>query len=200
MAAQVGDAVGFLLPDPQKLPDAGFPIRPPQRHDREFLLQVIPVDHAEFLDRMGRRAVIPMGAHLQIGIPDAMVQNFPASCAVNLVCFTHKAGLLFRHFFYHNKKIPGRQAEKPAARRILTGPLSDLPDSGLVSLSYYYARPFLTWRISARMAMAISGGVSPPRSRPMGVWTAASWASVTPCSRSMANSASIFLRLPSIPT
>ena len=73
MAAQLGNFVGLFLPDPQKLLNAGLVIRPAQRHNGEFLAQVVAVHHAELLDGMRGRAVLPMRADGAIGVPHAVV-------------------------------------------------------------------------------------------------------------------------------
>ena len=87
--AQVVHVVALLLPDPQQLVDGGLPVGAPQGQDREFLGQIVAVHNAEFLDGMGRRAVLPAGSHLPIGVPDAVRQNIPAVLNEDLIGFAH---------------------------------------------------------------------------------------------------------------
>ena len=58
------DIVGFSLPDPKHLLRTGLDGRLTKRDRRELLRQIITVDHAEFLDRIGARSVLPMRADL----------------------------------------------------------------------------------------------------------------------------------------
>ena len=64
------------------------------------------------------------------------------------------------------------------------------------SMAYTFRKPpdlpFLTARISATTARAISAGVSPPRSRPMGVWTVFRISGSMPASESLPKMAAIF--------
>ncbi|EJW94244.1 hypothetical protein EVA_17648 [gut metagenome] len=89
MAAQIRNAVGFLLPNPQKLIHSAFPVGAPQGHNGEFLRQIVAVHHAEFLDGMGRGAVLPVGAHLQIFIGKSIVQNVQTCLPVQFICLAH---------------------------------------------------------------------------------------------------------------
>ena len=89
MAAEVMDVVGFLLPDPQKLLNAGLVERAAQRHDGKFLAQIVAVHHAEFFDGVRRRAVLPMRAHRAVTIPYAVFQNIAAGLDIQLVSSAH---------------------------------------------------------------------------------------------------------------
>ena len=94
MTAQIGDAVGFFLPNPQHLIDGAFPIGAPQSHNGEFLRQVVAIHYAEFFDGMGWSAVRPMGPHLQIFIGKAVFQDIQAGCPVKLVRSAHNVSVL----------------------------------------------------------------------------------------------------------
>ena len=94
MTAQVGNPVGFLLPNPQQLIHRGFPVGSAQGHNGKFLRQIVPVHHAEFLDGMGRRSVRPVGAHRKTFIRKAVFQNVPAGCLVKFVRSAHISCLL----------------------------------------------------------------------------------------------------------
>ena len=78
VAAQVCNPVGLLLPDPQQLIQGGFPVGAAQGHNGKLLLEIVPVHHAEFLDGMGRGAVLPMGADLLVLVGIAVLQNLAA--------------------------------------------------------------------------------------------------------------------------
>jgi len=54
----------------------------------------------------------------------------------------------------------------------------------VVSRSAFGMRPVRLAMISAQMEMAVSSGVRPPMSSPIGAWMRASCSSVTPASRS----------------
>ena len=90
MAAQIFDPVGLLLPDPQQLIQGGLPVGAPQGHDGEFFLQVVAVDHTEFLYGMGRGAIGPMGAHLQLGVVETVLQNILACGNIDFVSSAHR--------------------------------------------------------------------------------------------------------------
>ena len=89
MAPQVTDVVGLLLPDPQQFVHRRLPVGPADGKNGKFLPQVIAVDDAEFFDRMGRRSVLPVRAHLLLRIPDAVLQNIPAVLNEYLVRTAH---------------------------------------------------------------------------------------------------------------
>ena len=91
MAAQVRNAVGFLLPDPQQFIHGAFPVGPPQGHNGKFLRQIVAVDHAKFFNGMGRSSVRPMGTDLQIFIGKAVFQNVPARGLVEFICSAHRS-------------------------------------------------------------------------------------------------------------
>ena len=95
VAPQVVDIVGLLLPNPEKLVDAGLEVCPPQGQDGEFLTEVVAVDDAEFLHRVGGGAVGPVGTHLLVGVPHAVLQNVPAVLFEYLVSVAHSAFLLW---------------------------------------------------------------------------------------------------------
>ena len=95
VAPQVVDVVGLLLPDPQQLVDAGLEVRPADGEDGELRLQVVAVDDAEFLHRVGGGAVGPVGTHLLVGVPHAVLQNVPAVLFEYLVSVAHSAFLLW---------------------------------------------------------------------------------------------------------
>ena len=92
---QVMDVVGLLLPDPQQLVHRRFPVGPPQGQDGEFLLQVVAVHNAEFLDGVGGGAVLPVGADFPVGVPDAVFQNIPAIFNETDIGVAHGGSLLF---------------------------------------------------------------------------------------------------------
>ena len=89
MAAQITDTVGLLLPDPQQFIQGGLPVGAAQGHQRKFFLQIIAVDHTEFLYGMGRSTILPMGADLQIGVIKAILQNVFTSLDIQLVSSAH---------------------------------------------------------------------------------------------------------------
>jgi len=89
VAAQLRDTVGLFLPDPQKLLDAGLVVGSAERHDRKFLLQVVAVHDAEFLDRVRGRPVLPVRTDLAVGVPDAVCENVPAGRGIDGIGFAH---------------------------------------------------------------------------------------------------------------
>ena len=89
MTVQVMDIVGFFLPDPQKLVNAGFIESPPQGHNGEFLPQIIAVDDAKAFDRVGRRTVLPAGTHLLVRVPDALREDLSAGLDIFQISLTH---------------------------------------------------------------------------------------------------------------
>ena len=89
VAPEIVDVVGFLLPDPQQLVDAGLEIGAAQGENGELLPQVVAVDDAEFFHRVGGRTVLPVGAHLQLRVPYAVGQNIPAVLDKAFVCIAH---------------------------------------------------------------------------------------------------------------
>ena len=95
MAAQVADAVGLLLPDPQQLVHGALPVGAAEGHNGEFFRQVVAVHHAEGLDGMGRRAVCPVGADFQALVGNAFLQNFSAGRLVYFICIAHVGFLRF---------------------------------------------------------------------------------------------------------
>ena len=94
MAAEIGDSVGLFLPDPEQLVHGTFPVGAPQGHNGEFLRQVVPVHHAEFFDGMGRGAVRPVGAHLQVFVGESVFQNVQAGGTVKFISFAHGSVVL----------------------------------------------------------------------------------------------------------
>ena len=75
VAAQVADAVGLLLPDPQQFVHSCFPVGPAEGQDGELLLQIVAIDDAEFFNGVGGRAVLPVGTDVLVGVPDAVVKD-----------------------------------------------------------------------------------------------------------------------------
>ncbi len=78
-----------FLPNPQQLIHSAFPVGAPQGHNGEFLRQIVAVHHAEFFDGMGRGAVLPVGAHLQIFVGKSIVQNVQTCLPVQFICLAH---------------------------------------------------------------------------------------------------------------
>ena len=95
VATEVVNIIGLLLPDPQKLVDTGFEIGAAEGQNGELLLQIIAVYKAELFHRVGGGAVLPVGAHGQVGIPNAVFQNVAAVGLKNLVGTAHRQALLF---------------------------------------------------------------------------------------------------------
>ena len=89
IAPQVVDIVGFLLPDPQQLVDAGLEVCPPQGQDGKFLAEIVAVNDAEFFHRVGGRAVGPVGADALVGVPHTVSQNIMAVLFEYLVSVAH---------------------------------------------------------------------------------------------------------------
>ena len=90
VAPQVVDVVGLLLPDPQQLVDAGLEKGAAHGEDGKLLPQIVAVDDAELLHGVGGRAVLPMGAHLLVGVPHPVLQDVAAIFLEDLVCTAHK--------------------------------------------------------------------------------------------------------------
>lgn len=61
----------------------------------EFLTEVVAVDDAELLHRVGGGTVGPVGTHLLVGVPHAVLQNVPAVLFEYLVSVAHSAFLLW---------------------------------------------------------------------------------------------------------
>ena len=89
MAVQIVNVVGLALPDPKDLIRRGFKCSPAQRHDGELLRKIIPVHHAEFLDRIGGGAVRPMRPDLLPLSTCSILQNILAHIDKYGICVTH---------------------------------------------------------------------------------------------------------------
>ena len=89
VAAQLVNVVGFLLPDPQQLIQSGLPIGAANGENGELLGQIVAVDYAEFVDGVGRGAVLPAGPDLLVGVPDALGQNVLAVLNKYLIGVAH---------------------------------------------------------------------------------------------------------------
>ena len=85
MAAQLGNQVGLLLPDPQQLVQGGLPVGAAQGHQRELLFQIVAIDHAELLNGMGGSAIGPLRAHFQILIGKTVIENIQTCLAISLL-------------------------------------------------------------------------------------------------------------------
>ena len=96
VAPQVVDVVGLLLPDPQKLVDAGFEIGAADGENGKLLPQVIAVDDAEFLHRVGRSTVLPVGADVLVCVPHPVFQDVPAVLLKYFIGAAHRQPLLIR--------------------------------------------------------------------------------------------------------
>ena len=96
VAPQVMDVVGLLLPDPQKLVDAGFEIGAADGENGKLLPQVIAVDDAEFLHRVGRSTVLPVGADVLVCVPHPVFQDVPAVLLKYFIGAAHRQPLLIR--------------------------------------------------------------------------------------------------------
>ncbi|MPM72485.1 hypothetical protein SDC9_119461 [bioreactor metagenome] len=77
-AAQVMNAVGFLLPDPQKLVHRAFEIHAPDGLNGKFTAQIIAVYKPKLLHGMGGRTVVPPGTDAKARIPDSVTQDLAA--------------------------------------------------------------------------------------------------------------------------
>ena len=78
VAVQIGNTVGFLLPNPENLVQRRLKIDLAHSQDREFLTQVVAVDEPEALHRVRRRAVCPMRPYRQVRVPGSVLQNISA--------------------------------------------------------------------------------------------------------------------------
>ena len=110
VGVQVVNVVGLLLPDPQQLVHRRLPVGAAQGQNGEFLLQVVPVDNAEFLDGMGGCAVLPSRTDLPVGVPDAVGENFTAVLNKAFVSIAHGGHSLYLHFSKYSKSDRERQA------------------------------------------------------------------------------------------
>ena len=99
MPAEIMDVVGLLLPYPQQLVDTRLEVRSADGEDGELLAQVVTIYDAEFFDGVGGRTVLPVGAHVLVGIPYAVGKDLPAVFLEYTVCVAH-GGVLLCDFFY----------------------------------------------------------------------------------------------------
>ena len=90
VGVEVVDVVALLLPDPKDLIDRGFKRGAADGEDWEFLLEVISIDDAEFLDCVRRSAISPMWTDVVFLIGDAVLHDLFHVFNENLVCSTHK--------------------------------------------------------------------------------------------------------------
>ena len=96
VAPEVVNVVGLLLPDPQQLVDAGFEIGAADGENGKLLPQVIAVDDAEFLHRVGRSTVLPLGADVLVCVPHPVFQDVPAVLLKYFIGAAHRRPLLIR--------------------------------------------------------------------------------------------------------
>ena len=89
MTVEVVNVVGLFLPYPKDFVDGGGVVYLAERHEGEFLLQVIAVDQAKFLDGVGGGAVVPFGTNLKVGVPHAVFQYIPAVFYENFISIRH---------------------------------------------------------------------------------------------------------------
>ena len=88
-AVQVMNIGRFLLIDPQDLIHAALESRLPQSDRRKFFSKIIPVHHAELLDRIGAGAVLPPGPDLLALGTGPVFQDIPAHIYKKLICVAH---------------------------------------------------------------------------------------------------------------
>ena len=86
MTVQVMDIVRFFLPDPEHFIRTALDRRFPQRDRRKFFGKIIAVHHAEFFDRIGTAAVLPVRAHLFSLGAYTVCQYIPAHIDKDLIC------------------------------------------------------------------------------------------------------------------
>ena len=89
VGGEVADVVGLFLPDPEELIHRAFQIRAAQREDGKLLLQIVAVDKAEFFDRVGGGAVLPMGADGEVVIAHAVIEDIEAVGTEDLIGVAH---------------------------------------------------------------------------------------------------------------
>ena len=78
MALEVVDVVRLLLIDPEDLVHSGLKCRAAKRECRKLLTQVVARRHAEVLDGVGGRSVLPMGTDLLTFCGGAVVEDVAA--------------------------------------------------------------------------------------------------------------------------
>ena len=83
---QIMDIVGFSLSDPEHLLRTGLDRSLTKRDRREFLRQIITVDHTKLLDRVSTRSVLPVRADLLALGARSVLQYIIAHINKNLVC------------------------------------------------------------------------------------------------------------------
>ena len=88
-AAQLMDVVGLLLPDPQQLVHRAFPEGAAYGEYGELLGEIVTVDYAKALDRVGALAVLPARADVQLRVPEAVVEDITAVLYEQLVRAAH---------------------------------------------------------------------------------------------------------------
>lgn len=86
---KVMDVVALFLPDPKYLIKTALEGSLSYGENRQFLLKIITVDDAEFLDGMCRCPVFPVWSYGIIGIPDSVVQDVIHVVDEYLICYGH---------------------------------------------------------------------------------------------------------------
>jgi hypothetical protein len=119
MAAQITDAVGLLLPNPQKLIGSAFPVGAAKGHDGKFFCQIVTVDYTEFFNGVGGGAVGPVGTDGKTLVGGTVFQDVQTCGAIKFVSSTHSKNRLFYIFYlvYHRllqiaRKISKNEKEK----------------------------------------------------------------------------------------
>ena len=100
VAPEVVNVVGLLLPDPQQLVDAGLKVGAADSENGELPAQVVAVDDAEFLHRVGGGAVVPAGTDGLVRVPDAVFQDITAVLLKYFVGAAHRRALLAAFWGY----------------------------------------------------------------------------------------------------
>ena len=89
MTPEFIDIVGLLLPDPEHLVHTALDRRAAQCQRREFLRQIIPVNHTEFFDRVRRSSVFPHRTYFLSFRTCSVINNVPAHINKYFICVTH---------------------------------------------------------------------------------------------------------------
>ena len=89
VGTKIMDVVRFFLPNPKQFVQTIFEIGFPNRQNGQFLLKVVLVDDAEFLNGVSRGSVFPVGPNRIIGIPDSVLKDILDVLLEDFICGGH---------------------------------------------------------------------------------------------------------------
>ena len=119
MAVQIMDVIGLLLPDPENFIGTALQGGPAQGQQGEFLLQIITVADAEFLNGIGRRSVGPVGTDLFSLCTGTVLKNISAHGNKYLIRFAQKGKVRTSVSFRPHEKTVKIDRKNSGSRRAI---------------------------------------------------------------------------------